>query len=53
VAWRTHECVPRRLGELLEDLADVQVACGSQAAVEASAEPVPAERVWAEFGLGT
>jgi len=39
--------------ELLEDFADAQAARESLAEVEAGAEPVPAEQVWAELGLGT
>ncbi|HWN63427.1 MAG TPA: hypothetical protein VNO25_22465 [Streptosporangiaceae bacterium] len=44
---------PQQLRELLEDFADAQAARESLAEVEAGAEPVPAEQVWAELGLGT
>jgi hypothetical protein len=35
-----------------EDSADVQAARESLAELEAGAEPVPAEQVWAELGIG-
>jgi hypothetical protein len=38
---------------LLEDFADAQAARESLAEIEAGAELVPAEEVWAEVGLGT
>jgi DNA-binding MarR family transcriptional regulator len=44
---------PQQLRELLEDFADAQAARESLAEIEAGAEPVPAEQVWAELGLGT
>ncbi len=44
---------PEQLRELLEDFADAQAASESLAEIEAGAEPVPAEEVWAELGLGT
>ncbi len=44
---------PHELRELLEDFADAQAARESLAEIEAGAEPVPAEEVWAELGLGT
>jgi DNA-binding MarR family transcriptional regulator len=44
---------PEQLRELLEDFADAQVARESLAEIEAGAEPVPAEQVWADLGLGT
>jgi hypothetical protein len=44
---------PQQLRELLEDFADAQLARESLAEVEAGAEPIPAEQVWAELGLGT
>jgi hypothetical protein len=44
---------PQQFRELLEDFADAQAARESLAEVEAGAEPVPAEQVWAELGLGT
>lgn len=43
---------PQQFRELLEDFADAQAARESLAEVEAGAEPVPAEQVWAELGLG-
>jgi hypothetical protein len=36
---------------LLEDFADGQAAREALAEVEAGAEPVPAEQVWAELGI--
>jgi hypothetical protein len=48
------ECLtPEQLRELLEDFADLQAARESLAEIEAGAEPVPADEVWAELGLGT
>jgi hypothetical protein len=44
---------PEQFRELLEDFADAQSARESLAEVEAGAEPVPADQVWAELGLGT
>ncbi len=44
---------PEQPRELLEDFADAQVARESLAEIEAGAEPVPAEQVWADLGLGT
>jgi hypothetical protein len=44
---------PQQLRELLEDFADAQAARESLAEVESGAKPVPAEKIWAEFGLGT
>ena len=44
---------PQQFRELLEDFADTQAARDSLAEVEAGAELVPAEQVWAELGLGT
>ena len=44
---------PDQLRELLEDFADAQAARESLAEIEAGAELVPAEEVWAELGLGT
>jgi DNA-binding MarR family transcriptional regulator len=44
---------PAQFRELLEDFADAQAAREALAEVEAGAEPVPAEQVWAELGLGT
>jgi hypothetical protein len=35
-----------------EDSADVQAVQESLAELEAGAEPVPAEQVWAELGIG-
>ena len=44
---------PQQFRELLEDFADAQAARESLAEIEAGAEPVPAEQVWAELGRGT
>ena len=44
---------PAQFRELLEDFADAQAAREALAEVEAGGEPVPAEQVWAELGLGT
>jgi hypothetical protein len=43
---------PQEFRELLEDFADAQAARESLAEVEAGAEPLPAEQVWTELGLG-
>jgi hypothetical protein len=42
---------PEEAASLLEDLADVADARASLAELGAGAEPVPAERVWAELGI--
>jgi antitoxin (DNA-binding transcriptional repressor) of toxin-antitoxin stability system len=42
---------PEEFRELLEDFADGQAAREALAEVEAGAEPVPAEQVWAELGI--
>jgi hypothetical protein len=42
---------PEQAAELLEDLADVADARESLAELDAGAEPVPADRVWAELGI--
>jgi hypothetical protein len=44
---------PAQFRELLEDFADAQAAREALAEVEAGEEPVPAEQVWADLGLGT
>ena len=53
LAAELENLTPQQLRELLEDFADAQVAREALAEVEAGAEPVPAEQVWAELGLGT
>ena len=55
LSWRPNleSLTPQQFRELLEDFADAQAARESLAEVEAGAEPVPAEQVWAELGLGT
>lgn len=53
LAAELEDLTPEQFRELLEDFADGQVARESLAEVEAGAEPVPAEQVWAELGLGT
>jgi antitoxin (DNA-binding transcriptional repressor) of toxin-antitoxin stability system len=42
---------PEQAAELLEDLADAADARESLAELDAGAEPVPAEQVWAELGI--
>ncbi len=42
---------PEQLREPLEDFADAQAAREALAEIEAGAEPIPAEQVWAELGL--
>ncbi len=42
---------PEQFRELLEDFADAQAAREALAEIEAGAEPIPAEQVWAELGL--
>jgi DNA-binding MarR family transcriptional regulator len=53
LAAELESLTPEQLRELLEDFADVQAARESLAEIEAGAELVPAEEVWAELGLGT
>ena len=53
LAAELESLTPEQLRELLEDFADAQAARESLAEMEAGAEPVPAEEVWAELGLGT
>jgi hypothetical protein len=53
LAAEMESLTPQQLRELLEDFADVQAARESLAEIEAGGEPVPAEQVWAELGLGT
>ena len=53
LAAELENLTPAQFRELLEDFADAQAARESLAEVEAGAEPVPAEQVWAELGLGT
>ena len=53
LAAELESLTPQQFRELLEDFADAQAARESLAEVEAGAEPVPAEQVWAELGLGT
>ena len=53
LAAELESLTPEQFRELLEDFADAQAARESLAEVEAGAEPVPAEQVWAELGLGT
>jgi antitoxin (DNA-binding transcriptional repressor) of toxin-antitoxin stability system len=42
---------PEQAAELLEDLADGADVREALAELTAGAEPVPAEQVWAEFGI--
>ena len=42
---------PQEFHELLEDFADGQAAREAIAEVEAGAQPIPAEQVWAELGI--
>jgi antitoxin (DNA-binding transcriptional repressor) of toxin-antitoxin stability system len=53
LAAELENLTPEQFRELLENFADAQAARESLAEVEAGAEPVPAEQVWAELGLGT
>lgn len=53
LAVELENLTPAQFRELLEDFADAQAAREALAEVEAGAEPVPAEQVWAELGLGT
>jgi DNA-binding MarR family transcriptional regulator len=53
LAAELESLTPQQLRDLLEDFADTQAARESLAEIEAGAEPVPAEQVWAELGLGT
>ena len=52
LAAELESLTPQQFRELLEDFADAQAARESLAEIEAGAEPVPAEQVWAELGLG-
>ena len=53
LAAELESLTPQQLRELLEDFADAQAARESLAEIEAGAEPVPAEQVWADLGFGT
>jgi hypothetical protein len=53
LAAELENLTPAQFRELLEDFADAQAAREALAEVEAGGEPVPAEQVWAELGLGT
>jgi hypothetical protein len=53
LAVELESLTPEQLRELLEDFADAQTARELLAEIEAGAELVPAEEVWAELGLGT
>jgi antitoxin (DNA-binding transcriptional repressor) of toxin-antitoxin stability system len=53
LAAELENLTPDQFRELLEDFADAQVARESLAEVAAGGEPVPADQVWAELGLGT
>ena len=51
LAAELEHLTPEEFRELLGDFADTQAAREALAEIEAGAEPVPAERVWAELGL--
>lgn len=51
LAAELENLTPEEFRELLEDFADGQAAREALAEVEAGAEPVPAEQVWAELGI--
>jgi antitoxin (DNA-binding transcriptional repressor) of toxin-antitoxin stability system len=51
LAAELENLTPQEFRELLEDFADGQAAREALAEVEAGAEPVPAEQVWAELGI--
>jgi hypothetical protein len=51
LAAELENLTPEEFRELLEDFADAQAAREALAEIEAGAEPVPAEQVWAELGL--
>jgi antitoxin (DNA-binding transcriptional repressor) of toxin-antitoxin stability system len=53
LAAELENLTPQQFRELLEDLADAQAAREALAEVEAGAEPIPADQVWVELGLGT
>ena len=53
LAAELESLTPQQLRELLEDFADAQAARESLAEIEAGAEPVPGEQVWADLGFGT
>lgn len=53
LAAELEDLTPAQFRELLEDFADAQAAREALAEVEAGAEPIPAEQVWAELGRGT
>lgn len=53
LAAELEHLTPEQFRELLEDFADGQAARESLAELEAGGEPVPAEQVWTELGLGT
>lgn len=52
LAAELEHLTPGEFRELVEEFADVQAARESLAEIEAGAEPVPAELVWAELGIG-
>jgi antitoxin (DNA-binding transcriptional repressor) of toxin-antitoxin stability system len=51
LAAELENLTPEAFRELVEDFADAQVAREALAEVEAGAEPVAAEAVWAELGI--
>jgi hypothetical protein len=53
LAAELENLTPAQFRELLEDFADAQAAREALAEIQAGAEPVPAEQVWAELGFGT
>jgi hypothetical protein len=53
LAAELESLTPAQFRELLEDFADAQAAREALAELDAGAEPVPAEQVWADLGLGT
>jgi len=52
LAAELENLTPDQLRELLEDFADAQAAREALDEVKAGAEPVSADQVWAELGLG-
>lgn len=51
LAAEVENLTPQEFRDLLEDFADAREAREALAEIEAGAEPVPAEQVWAELGL--
>jgi antitoxin (DNA-binding transcriptional repressor) of toxin-antitoxin stability system len=51
IAAELENLSPEEFRELLEDFADAQAAREALAEIEAGAEPIPAEQVWAELGI--